>query len=181
MKLKCLQKPLKKGQSACQPQNAPQKKPPRKQARSPRQVQEGPGGIASTLKNWQRTSAPGRSSARFPCSFPSFFSLHSFPISLPGKTTNRRWGRGLPSWWTDDTNRVSNLLGRLGALFPISLSARLRLASLLFCTFFFVVGINLLFNRKVFSIWRNLKYVTFGLLIASVAFASCCRSLQRWI
>jgi S-DNA-T family DNA segregation ATPase FtsK/SpoIIIE len=29
----------------------------------------------------------------------------------------------------------------------------------------------LLFERKVFSIWRNLKYVTFGLLIASVVFA----------
>jgi S-DNA-T family DNA segregation ATPase FtsK/SpoIIIE len=34
-----------------------------------------------------------------------------------------------------------------------------------------VVGINLLLNRKVFSIWRNLKYVTFGLVIASVALA----------
>jgi S-DNA-T family DNA segregation ATPase FtsK/SpoIIIE len=33
------------------------------------------------------------------------------------------------------------------------------------------VGINLLFDRKVFSIWRNLKYVTIGLLILSVTFA----------
>src|SRR5690606_33800124 len=44
-------------------------------------------------------------------------------------------------------------------------------ASLLICTFFFVSGINLLFNRKVFSIWRNLKYVTVGLLVLSVSLA----------
>jgi S-DNA-T family DNA segregation ATPase FtsK/SpoIIIE len=68
--------------------------------------------------------------------------------------------------------RVSNLLGRLGAYISHFFIYRgFGVASLLFCTFFFVVGINLLFERKVFSIWRNLKYVTFGLLIASVAFA----------
>jgi S-DNA-T family DNA segregation ATPase FtsK/SpoIIIE len=75
-------------------------------------------------------------------------------------------------WDTDNTTRVSNLLGRLGAYISHFFVYRgFGVASLLFCTFFFVVGINLLFNRKVFSIWRNLKYVTFGLLIASVAFA----------
>jgi S-DNA-T family DNA segregation ATPase FtsK/SpoIIIE len=69
-------------------------------------------------------------------------------------------------------NKVSNLLGRLGAFTSHNLIySGFGLASFLFCTFFFVVGINLLFNRKVFSIWRNLKYVTFGLLIASVSFA----------
>ena len=45
------------------------------------------------------------------------------------------------------------------------------IASLLICTFFFVIGINLLFSRKVFSIWRNLKYVTVGLLVLSVSLA----------
>ncbi|MCW3073853.1 MAG: translocase FtsK [Flaviaesturariibacter sp.] len=75
-------------------------------------------------------------------------------------------------WETDATYRVSNLLGRLGAYISHFFIYRgFGVASLLFCTFFFVVGINLLFNRKVFSIWLNLKYVTFGLLIASVAFA----------
>src|SRR5690606_37816550 len=43
------------------------------------------------------------------------------------------------------------------------------IASLLIGTFFFVSGINLLFNRKVFSIWKNLKYVTIGLLVLSVS------------
>ena len=70
----------------------------------------------------------------------------------------------------DDENRVSNLLGRLGAYTSHNLiHSGFGLASFLFCTFFFVVGINLLFNRRVFSIWRNLKYVTIGLLIVSVS------------
>jgi len=68
--------------------------------------------------------------------------------------------------------KASNLLGRLGAyISDFFIWKGFGIASFLFCTFFFVVGINLLFNRKVFSIWRNLKYVTFGLLIASVALA----------
>ena len=72
----------------------------------------------------------------------------------------------------DNETRVSNLLGRLGAYIShFFIYKGFGVASLLFCTFFFVVGINLLFERKVFSIWRNLKYVTFGLLIASVTFA----------
>jgi S-DNA-T family DNA segregation ATPase FtsK/SpoIIIE len=72
----------------------------------------------------------------------------------------------------DKESRVSNLLGRLGAYASHSLIFKgFGLASFLYCTFFFVVGINLLFDRKVFSIWRNLKYVTIGLLILSVAFA----------
>jgi DNA segregation ATPase FtsK/SpoIIIE, S-DNA-T family len=70
----------------------------------------------------------------------------------------------------DDENKVTNLLGRLGAYSSHKLIHNgFGLASFLFCTFFFVVGINLLFNRKVFSIWRNLKYVTIGLLIVSVS------------
>jgi S-DNA-T family DNA segregation ATPase FtsK/SpoIIIE len=67
--------------------------------------------------------------------------------------------------------KVSNLLGRLGAYISHFFIFRgFGVASMLFCTFFFVVGINLLVNRKVFSIWRNLKYVTIGLLIVSVTF-----------
>ncbi len=70
----------------------------------------------------------------------------------------------------DDENKVANLLGRLGAYTSHNLiHSGFGLASFLFCTFFFVVGINLLFNRKVFSILRNLKYVTIGLLIVSVS------------
>jgi S-DNA-T family DNA segregation ATPase FtsK/SpoIIIE len=76
------------------------------------------------------------------------------------------------SFLVDDDVRVSNLLGRLGAWISHFFIYRgFGISSLLFCTFFFVAAINLLFERKVFSIWRNLKYITFGLVLASVAFA----------
>ena len=67
---------------------------------------------------------------------------------------------------------VANLFGRLGAFVSHTIIFKgFGLASFLFCTFFFVVGTNLLFDRKVFSVRRNLKYVTIGLVIASVVFA----------
>ncbi|HYK56163.1 MAG TPA: DNA translocase FtsK 4TM domain-containing protein, partial [Flavisolibacter sp.] len=79
---------------------------------------------------------------------------------------------GETSFLTDNDIKVSNLLGRLGAYMShFFIYKGFGIASMLFCTFFFVVGINLLVNRKVFSIWRNLKYVTIGLLIVSVTFA----------
>src|SRR4051794_29378467 len=81
------------------------------------------------------------------------------------------WGKGV-SFLLDNNARVANLLGRLGAYTSHYIIRNgFGLASFLFCTFFFVLGINLLFNRKVFSIWRNLKYVTVGLLIVSVTLA----------
>ena len=56
-----------------------------------------------------------------------------------------------------DGKPVANLLGRLGAVVSyFFIENGFGIASLLICTFFFVVGINLLFRRKVFSIWRNL-------------------------
>ncbi|RYY54357.1 MAG: DNA translocase FtsK [Chitinophagaceae bacterium] len=72
----------------------------------------------------------------------------------------------------DNDKKVNNLLGRLGAyLSHVFIFSGFGIAAFLFCTFFLVVGTNLLFNRKVFSIWRNLKYVTVGLLVLSVALA----------
>lgn len=72
----------------------------------------------------------------------------------------------------DNDSKVSNLLGRLGALVShFFIYKGFGIASLLICTFFFVVGANLLFNRNVFSVWRNLKYVTIGLLVVSVSLA----------
>jgi DNA segregation ATPase FtsK/SpoIIIE, S-DNA-T family len=69
----------------------------------------------------------------------------------------------------DNDKPVANLLGRLGAVIShFFIFKAFGIASFLICTFFFVVGINLLFRRKVFSIWRNLKYVTVGLLVLSV-------------
>jgi S-DNA-T family DNA segregation ATPase FtsK/SpoIIIE len=44
-------------------------------------------------------------------------------------------------------------------------------AALLICTFFFVVGVNLLFRQKVFSVWRNLRYVVVGVFVMCVSLA----------
>ena len=72
----------------------------------------------------------------------------------------------------DNTLSAKNLLGRMGALVShFFINYGFGIASFLICTFFFVVGVNLLFRRKVFSIWRNLKYVTVGLLVLSVSMA----------
>jgi S-DNA-T family DNA segregation ATPase FtsK/SpoIIIE len=63
-----------------------------------------------------------------------------------------------------------NWLGRLGAVVShFFFFNAFGIASFLVCTFFFVVGVNLLFRQKVFSIWRNLKYVTIGTTVVSVS------------
>jgi len=65
--------------------------------------------------------------------------------------------------------QVQNAAGVLGALTAAFFFEQcFGFASFLVCTFFFVVGVNLLFRRRVFSIWRNVKYVTIGMLVASV-------------
>jgi S-DNA-T family DNA segregation ATPase FtsK/SpoIIIE len=68
--------------------------------------------------------------------------------------------------------KASNLLGNLGALVShLFFYKGFGLASYLFCSFFFIVGVNLMFKRKVFSISRNLRYVVAGLLYISVLLA----------
>ncbi len=76
------------------------------------------------------------------------------------------------SIFTNDEARVDNLLGVIGAYVShFFIYKGFGLASYLFCSFFFVLGVNLLFARKVFSLARNLKYVIVGLIILSIAFA----------
>ncbi|HYJ38180.1 MAG TPA: DNA translocase FtsK 4TM domain-containing protein, partial [Chitinophagaceae bacterium] len=73
--------------------------------------------------------------------------------------------------FTDDL-KVANLLGRLGAWAAhMFIYNGFGLASFLICSFFFVLGMNLLFSRRIFSIRRNLRYVLAGLLFFSVAFS----------
>ena len=65
---------------------------------------------------------------------------------------------------------ISNQLGSLGAYAAfLFFEYGFGIASYLFCTFFFVVGVNLLFGKKVFSIWRNLRYVLVGVVVISVS------------
>lgn len=76
---------------------------------------------------------------------------------------------GVRIFSTDDV-RVNNLLGVLGAYVSHSLWYNgFGLASYLFCTVFFVLGVNLLFGKKVFKLLRNLKYVLVGLVVFSMA------------
>ena len=72
----------------------------------------------------------------------------------------------------DDKANIHNLLGILGAFIShFFIYKGFGVASLLICTFFFVVGVNLLFGKKVWSVWKNLGYVTIGMLVVSVCLA----------
>ena len=69
--------------------------------------------------------------------------------------------------------KVQNLLGTFGAFISeIFIRHGFGIASYLFCTSFFVFGINLFFGKKVFSGLRNIKYLIVGLPVISVAAAA---------
>ena len=68
--------------------------------------------------------------------------------------------------------KVNNLLGTFGAFIShFFIYKGFGIASYFICSFFFVVGINLFFDKKVFSVRRNIKYVITGLIILSVSAA----------
>ncbi|MGF2412925.1 FtsK/SpoIIIE family DNA translocase [Ferruginibacter sp.] len=68
--------------------------------------------------------------------------------------------------------KVQNLLGTLGAfLSEVFVRKGFGIASYLICTLFFVIGVNLFFGKKVFSVSRNVKYLIVGLPVISVASA----------
>ncbi|MEO6916393.1 MAG: DNA translocase FtsK, partial [Chitinophagaceae bacterium] len=74
---------------------------------------------------------------------------------------------------------VQNLLGNLGAYISHQFFYNaFGVASYLFCTFFFIAGINLLMGRKVFSLARNLRYVIVGLPYLSILFAFLTKGSQ---
>jgi S-DNA-T family DNA segregation ATPase FtsK/SpoIIIE len=69
--------------------------------------------------------------------------------------------------------KVQNLLGTFGAFISeIFVRHGFGVASYLLCTTFFVIGINLFFGKKVFSVLRNIKYLIVGLPVISVATAA---------
>ena len=68
--------------------------------------------------------------------------------------------------------KVTNLLGTFGAFISeIFIRHGFGIASYLICTFFFVIGVNLFFGKKVFSVLKNLKYLIIGLPLLSVTAA----------
>ncbi len=86
--------------------------------------------------------------------------------------------------WSDDQDKfsykmllandikVQNLLGTFGAFISeIFVRHGFGVASFLICSSFFVFGINLFFGKKVFSGFRNIKYLIVGLPVISLAAA----------
>ena len=64
---------------------------------------------------------------------------------------------------------VANMLGSAGAYFSdLSIRQGFGIASYLFCTLFFIIGVNLFFGRRLFSVSRNIKYLIAGLIVISV-------------
>ncbi len=83
---------------------------------------------------------------------------------------------GIRIFATDDV-KVNNLLGVLGAYVAHSLFYKgFGLASYLLCSFFFALGANLLFGKKIFSLVRNLRYMIVGLVVLSMALAFVSRA-----
>ncbi len=85
---------------------------------------------------------------------------------------------GVKIFSVDDVH-VSNLLGVLGAYIAHTFIYKgFGITSFLFCSFFFVLGVNLLFGKKVFSLLRNVKFITTGLVMISVALAFIFRNSE---
>ncbi len=69
-------------------------------------------------------------------------------------------------------DKVANLLGYLGAYVSNRFFFNaFGIASYLISYFLFIIGANLLFSKKIFSVSRNLRYILAALLFFSVAIA----------
>ncbi|MDF2192543.1 DNA translocase FtsK [Paraflavitalea sp. CAU 1676] len=80
--------------------------------------------------------------------------------------------RGASILWPSAGVKATNLLGNIGAYISHQFFYNgFGIASYLFCTLFFVMGANALFGKKIFSVWRNVRYLIIGVLFFSVAFA----------
>ena len=74
---------------------------------------------------------------------------------------------------------INNLLGVLGAYTAhVFIYKGFGIAAYFFCSFFFVLGVNLLFGKKIFSISRNLKYILVGLIVFSTTLAFIFRNSE---
>lgn len=68
--------------------------------------------------------------------------------------------------------KVHNMLGTIGAYVAHNLVFYgFGIASILISTFFFALGINLLFGKSIFSLAKNVKYVLVSLVLLSITFS----------
>lgn len=73
---------------------------------------------------------------------------------------------------------VANQMGTFGAfLSHFFIYKGFGLASFMICFLFFIIGINLFAGKKIFSVWRNIKYLVIGLPLISVAFSVATKGL----
>ncbi len=65
--------------------------------------------------------------------------------------------------------KVANLMGTFGAFIShFFIYKGFGVASYLLCSLFFVIGVNLFFGKKVFSVSKNIKYLVLGLPLISI-------------
>ncbi|WEK35300.1 MAG: DNA translocase FtsK [Candidatus Pseudobacter hemicellulosilyticus] len=88
------------------------------------------------------------------------------------KEDQAKVGRGASILLPSTEVKTSNLLGNIGAYISHQFFFYgFGIASFLFCSLFFVLGVNGLYGRKVFSVWRNVRYLIVGLLYFSLTLA----------
>jgi S-DNA-T family DNA segregation ATPase FtsK/SpoIIIE len=110
----------------------------------------------------------------------TFFLLLSFLSSIAFISYMITWkedqdlvmSNGISMLVSTEAGTAANWLGNMGAYFSHQFFYNLfGLASFLFCNWFFVIGVNGVFARRVFSISRNSRYIIVGLLFFSTLFS----------
>lgn len=71
--------------------------------------------------------------------------------------------------WGADV-KVENLMGTFGAFIShFFIYKGFGIASFLLCSLFFIIGVNLIFGKKIFSVSRHIKYLLVGLPLISIS------------
>ena len=129
--------------------------------------------VAEVVKDERTTKIAGASSLLFAIFLFVAFTSYLFTWQEDQDKVHQF---GIKIFATNDVV-IHNLLGVLGAYIAHTFIYNgFGLASYLFCTTFFVLGINLLFGKKIFNLFRNLRYVIVGLLLLSISLTFLSRS-----
>lgn len=101
-----------------------------------------------------------------------FLFIAFFSYLFTWKEDQDKVFRGASILLPSEDVQTTNLLGNFGAYIShMFFYNGFGIASFLFCSFFFVTGVNAILDRKIFSVWRNVRYVLVGIIFFSVLFA----------
>jgi len=129
--------------------------------------------VVEVVKDERTTKIAGASSLLFAIFL--FIALTSYLFTWQ-EDQDKVHQFGIKIFATNDVV-IHNLLGVLGAYIAhLFIFNGFGLASYLFCSTFFVLGINMLFGKKIFNLFRNLRYVVVGLLLLSISLTFLSRS-----